>query len=735
MRRGTMSEDATIQENIYASGCSGEEVILQCPLNHRIAIKRLFYGVKRSWDCQQIPRKDGCCQADHKDCVINDDSKYPTLNTRCSGYHGCKFMVQKIPTGSRCGSSPYTDYMTVIFDCVPEKDIAMFCSDDVRRGPTLYLSNVEYPDTVQAQKTDCMCMVRTLQATQGINIHSIDVLLAWAQHPPRSCSKGTQGINIHSIDVLLAWAQHPPRSCSKKLAIKDEMGYRWDIQCGHIGYYGFRTIYTKPVQNVTLTLTSSSPKGSAFVWLQTKATDDEDQLEIYCGEPLRQILLRAKQEAESRHRNRNSNSDRTTPPTDKGRATNSTHPYPAHSASLSSNLAAIIGGIVAAGIVLISIVIIAITIHCKRVQQAKEKSKQTPLMLYPAVTNGEATHLTSYCRYNEYDDDHYSSINRSPLKMASLTDSDIATTHARSKGFVTLATAEAHPNGHVRVGGEEEEEGGLMNHILQSPSLPRSPVSFSPPSSPLSRSPPPPPPPPPLQTPFQDSPSSPTSPVGDSLLHDPGYTGHLSLRFQRPSNGQIHNADVHDGHKTLPDNRHKILVSGPKSPLGKRSKSVTFSQPVAMVTPLPSGSEESMAGGVEEEEDEFGKGLSGYGLEDSNYDNLNKVIIPDYPLSPSQIHTLPMHPRPDQPYPPSMEGLGSISHSLPRSLSTFRAEEEERGGGGDVKDYDEVPPFTLPPPPPPIMNGDAYAVVHKKPVPLPVFHPQKQNAQLYETGV
>ena len=68
-------------------------------------------------------------------------------------------------------------------------DIAMFCSNDVKRGKTLYLSNMEYPSSVQAQKADCMCMVRTNGGTEGVNIHSIDVLLAWAEHGTRSCSK------------------------------------------------------------------------------------------------------------------------------------------------------------------------------------------------------------------------------------------------------------------------------------------------------------------------------------------------------------------------------------------------------------------------------------------------------------------------------------------------------------------------------------------------------------------
>lgn len=339
-------------------------------------------------------------------------------------------------------------------------------------------------------------------------------------------------------------------------------------------------------------------------------------------------------------------------------------------------------------------------------QRAKEKNKQS-LNLYPAVTNGEATNLTSYCHYNDYDDDHYSSINRSPLKMSSLTDSDIATTHARTNGFVTLGSSAQHAQESGQ--GARVNDGAVSSHTL-------------PHSLPSAR---------------------------DSLLSDPGYSGHLSLRISRPG-GQVHSADVHDGHKTLPDNRNnKILVSGPKSPLGKRSKSVTFCQPVAMVTPLPSGSEESVGEGKGEEEegeeDVFLKGSPTSSLEDGNYDNLNKIVIPDHPLSPTMVHTMPIHRPADgsvlgyhgnNPTAGSPHRQGGTCNSLPRSMSTFRSEEAGvgGGGGGGLKDYDEVP-FNLPPPPPPLANGDTYAVVHKKPVPLPVFHPQPQNAQLYETGV
>ena len=73
-------------------------------------------------------------------------------------------------------------------------------------------------------------------------------------------------------------------------------------------------------------------------YLYQTATADDEQVEIFCGEPLRQILLRMRQEVESRHRNRGDNSDRTTAATDRGQAKNSTYPYAAHMGSLSSNL-------------------------------------------------------------------------------------------------------------------------------------------------------------------------------------------------------------------------------------------------------------------------------------------------------------------------------------------------------------------------------------------------------------
>lgn len=326
--------------------------------------------------------------------------------------------------------------------------------------------------------------------------------------------------------------------------------------------------------------------------------------------------------------------------------------------------------------------------HCYVHRQQQSKQKTNPIMLYPAVSDSESSNLTSYCRY-DYDDDHYSSINRSPLKMTTLTDTSPTTNFARNGiGYVTLASSEARTDNHVNL--DDSNNGQVAPH--------------------------------------------PGDNTREALLSNPNYSGHLSLRFGR-TNGNIHTADIHDGHKTLPDNRSKILVSGPKSPLGKRSKSVTFSQPVAMVTPLPSGSEESMEGEVNL------KGSPMSSLDDGNYDNLNKIFIPDHPISPSMAETVPIQ----CPYP--VTGLHSNQSnksnlhqtgntgSLPHSLSTFRAEDMKNKNSIGMRDYDDVP-FGYPPPPPPvIINGDTYASVHKKPKTTSVYHPQKQNAQLYETGV
>jgi hypothetical protein len=70
--------------------------------------------------------------------------------------------------------------IVVVF--LADVDIAHFCSNDVKRGKALYLANTEYPESLKGEKHDCACMVRTLGGSEGINIHSIDILLTWPAH-------------------------------------------------------------------------------------------------------------------------------------------------------------------------------------------------------------------------------------------------------------------------------------------------------------------------------------------------------------------------------------------------------------------------------------------------------------------------------------------------------------------------------------------------------------------------
>jgi hypothetical protein len=51
--------------------------------------------------------------------MINSDSDYPHFNTQCSGFQQCQINVKKVPVGTYCPEATHTDYLTVIYDCVP----------------------------------------------------------------------------------------------------------------------------------------------------------------------------------------------------------------------------------------------------------------------------------------------------------------------------------------------------------------------------------------------------------------------------------------------------------------------------------------------------------------------------------------------------------------------------------------------------------------------------------------
>ena len=118
------------KQNIYSSGCSNNRITLECPDYHKIAIKRLFYGVKNDTRCAGKGREHSpdCCQPTHNDCLVVDDLKYPSLNMLCSGHRGCDIEAESIRSGTSCRANGYgeaTDYMSVIHDCIPGKYLAI----------------------------------------------------------------------------------------------------------------------------------------------------------------------------------------------------------------------------------------------------------------------------------------------------------------------------------------------------------------------------------------------------------------------------------------------------------------------------------------------------------------------------------------------------------------------------------------------------------------------------------
>ncbi|XP_041351345.1 uncharacterized protein LOC121370277 [Gigantopelta aegis] len=576
-------------QNIYASGCNDQKLTLQCPEHHRIAINRIFYGVKTDPACRRGTQSADCCQVTYQDCRVNDDSHYPTLNTRCSGYQRCSFPVESVSTGKHCQEDQWrTDYMTVIYDCVPNGDIAHFCSDDSKQAKVLYLANKEYPSSMKGSIPKCSCLVSTGRS---------------------------RGLNLHSIDILLAKSEYGGRTCDRFIKVEDSFGYNKQITCGHRGLYGFRTIYTRTTQNVSLILESLPGDGTAYIFLQIKPTDSSDHVRIHCGESLRRLLAKP-YDTESRIKT----------DIDEGeviRTSTINNRPPNESASagawpLTPDMAAIVGGIVAASFVIFAILIIAIALHCRRMRRAK--TPKTQVELYPAMSSAPLD-VTSYCRY-DYDDDNYCSISRSPLKVM-----QYDTTNKNmviSDAFTNPDRQEVHTMVHYSADKEDTLPNGTRGHGNQG--------------------------------------NHGNGGVEEPLLNGTG-RDYLAIKdgshtiaagVHKPHPSPAQENIVISGHRTLPDSRHHqtcnyVTRSPPAKP---RSKSVTFQQPVAMVTPLPSGSEESMM------EQESAKMAA---------DNYDEMDLPDLDISLSE--TIPI---------PRLDVKEQEGNGYPRPLSTFRSPEEEK---------------------------------------------------------
>lgn len=318
-------------------------------------------------------------------------------------------------------------------------------------------------------------------------------------------------------------------------------------------------------------------------------------------------------------------------------------------------------------------------------RKRKEDRELKALELQPAL-GPEPLDYASYCRY-DYDDDHICSINRSPVKMSATADEGSPGSSFRPNGFTTIAHAE-----------KCQIHRDLSSSLLLPPG-----ISTPPPSS---------------QNRLL---------LGGRSFREVHYPGDMSLRFVKPlmntsrsftSSSLDASEHYPQGHTTLPANRKAVLVScGPKSPLGKRSKSVTFSQPVAKVTPMNSESEESVE-----------KSVLSVDVEEPSYDNLNKLDIPDYPVFPGKSDLIKFSKwdtdvREDSPIRSKSMSTFHNSNSSTPETKVFVTPTCDLRVNFDTDDLAYMPDS-----PSSFWSPSKH---HGKPLVLP----QPQKAELYETGV
>ncbi|KAL5009992.1 hypothetical protein ScPMuIL_012297 [Solemya velum] len=399
--------NSVVIQNIYSNGCSNEEMKLKCPDNHKIAIKRLFFGVKNDRNCVENGRRHSadCCQSTHHDCRVTDDRKYPRLNSGCSGYPSCTTDSLSIDTGGECPNPDWTstDYMTVIHDCVPENDIAEFCMNHEKRGKYLYLSNQRYPSPIQGGYHHCPCLIKT---------------------------GSSSGLNIHAIDISITQSDYGPKSCAQEVKIHDSYGMNKIITCGHEGLYGFRPIYKRRTENVTIILDSTSPESRGYVWMQIKAESPDDFVMIYCGDALKALYAQNKKTPESGDSVQldNPDKDNTQPGTGKGRAKTPE--------IVQDNVTVIIVICCAVGVVLV-ISVAAIVIHCRRIRVRKQRQPRNTDTFPSPLPKSKSLPMDalSYCKY-DYDEDHYCTIRRSPMKVSKFTEVDTSADRKLREAFL-----------------------------------------------------------------------------------------------------------------------------------------------------------------------------------------------------------------------------------------------------------------------------------------------------------
>lgn len=518
------------KQNIYSSGCSNERVNLACPPNHKIAIKRLFYGIKNDNRCAGNGRQhsDDCCQPSHNDCLVVNDEKYPFLNMLCSGQRNCDIEAKSIASGKTCKAKGYgdmTDYMSVIHDCIPDEDISSLCSNSHKRAKLLYLSNENYPHPLTPGKEQCQCLIKT-----GNHV----------------------GIDIHALDIIITRAD-PGNQCNQNIELRDDDGHRKEITCGHPGLYAFRNIYNSDVRSVTLTLNNKAPKPQGYIWIQAKAKDDKDFIETYCGDEMKRYLGYPVDDAESRTINNPDagSKDSTLDPIAAGDQTNSTR---TGVPNVMSDLVALIVGVGVAVTFVILIGLIGIIILCVRRSQERKRSnqQQPPPFPSPVLKNKDNHVSNTYCHY-DYDEDKYCAIKRSPMRMTKFTNMDQAADRQLKEAFSQGMASNERLN-----------QNGYVNYLEQVDGMSAEP------SDPLLE-----------------------KEVEKNLVHND--KNRQQIRDDAEDEVIMPKSEFITIGKAIQPRLTDRDIVGTSSQQKKKmkNKTVTFS-PVAMVTPLPSGSSESV---------------------------------------------------------------------------------------------------------------------------------------------
>lgn len=507
---------AAPMENIYVSGCNDDDIKLECPAQHKIAIKRVYYGAKTDSNCAKRGPlwSSGCCERGQGDCLVPNTDIYTTMNIRCSGYYSCQTTVKRIRTKDHCAREiKHTTYMTVVYSCVAEKEIAQFCNNEIKQGQELYLSNQKYPLPIKGGGQYCKCLVRS-----------------------------NTGISINIVDIMITMPEKMD-TCPQQLEITDSSSLpNVMVHCGQSGMYGFRNLYKRMVNNLTITLDSRSEDSRGYVWINIKAQQPEDYVVIYCGEAMDQLLYR--------NITRTGSPVTLSPPGTVSPSVNgSLIEGDLRESQIIPDMIAIIGGVAGAMAVILIVCVVAIAVHCTR-ERERHNLPKLPEVIPSPMVRGKVYHPedkdATHKKYN-YEEDRYCSIKRSPMKLTNF-EMDDDPDRKLKEAFLQGPAEEIQPEPPMTPVRQV-----MVNGVLPRPRSPELPLLLDPPPDYCS-------------------------------VPENSSDKYFTMNPQKPLSEM---AEIRVS-ASLPQRGHKT----------KKPKTVTFS-PVAMVTPLPSGSEES----IEDEED------------------------------------------------------------------------------------------------------------------------------------